>query len=417
MMQARNLTLMLVAVLLTFGRCAFAGSAVAWGSNGGNLGDGTMINRTSPVAVIGMSSGVTAVSAGDGQAMALQNGGVFDWGTNGNGELGNGTTTDSTVPVPVTGMSSGVTAIAAGGSYNLAIQNGAVFAWGYNYQGELGNGTTNSSSPPYGRSTPVAVGGGLNTGVSAITCGSYFSLAIKNTNGNNGVYTWGQNNAGQLGNGTKTDSDTPLAVSGLSSGVAAIAGGGDFALAIQNGGVLAWGDNVDGQLGNNTNTTSSVPAAVIGLTGVTAIACGGNSGFAIKDGNVYAWGSNGDGQLGDGTTTNHLTPEEIDPSQLTNIIEIASGQDSTYALASNGILWVWGYNQLGELGLGNTTSYQTPQQLKPPTGYVFTSISSDPSLEYAVATEAPVQIPEPTSLSLLAVGGVALLRRRRRVSR
>ena len=219
----------------------------------------------------------------------------------------------------------------------------------------------------------------------------------------------------QLGNNSTTNSSLPVAVSGLASGVTAIAGGYYHSLAVQNGGVYAWGFGANGQLGNNSSTSSSVPVAAIGLSsGVTAITCGRYDSLAVQNGSVFAWGYNADGELGDGTTTNQLTPEKIDPAYLNHIIAIAADNigSSSYALSSDGSIWDWGFNAHGELGLGNTTyDYLTPQHLLPPSGYVFTSISAN--AEGAVATLAPASVPEPTSLSLLALSGAALLRHRR----
>jgi len=278
---------------------------------------------------------------------------VYDWGS---GELGNGTTTNSSSPIAVSSLSSGVTAI-AGALHSLAVQNGGVYAWGYNGDGQLGDGTTTL------RSSPVAVIG-LSSGVTSVAAGDNHSLAVRN----GGVWAWGYNDVGQLGNGTTTNSSTPVAVSGLSSGVTAIAAGKFNGLAVQNGAALAWGYNGNGQLGNGTMNSSNTPIAVSGLSsGVTAIAAGKFNGLAVQNGQVWAWGFNNDGNLGDGTKTDHLTPEQIDPTDLKNIIAVAAEYNSSYALSSDGSIWDWGYNADGELGLGNTTSpYLTPRTCCPP---------------------------------------------------
>src|SRR5450759_2645146 len=212
-------------------------------------------------------------------------GSAWAWGYNVYGQLGNGTTTNSSTPVAVTNGTS-VTAIAGGGNHSLALTStGQVLAWGYNRQGQLGN-------------------------VTAIAGGGLHSLARTSTGQ---VLAWGYNHEGELGNGTTTDSSTPVAVS-LPSGttVTAIDGGGDHSLALTSTGqVLAWGLNAYGQLGNGTTTNSSTPVAVSLASGttVTAIAGGGLHSLALtSSGQVLAWGYNGHGELGNGTTTNSSTP-------------------------------------------------------------------------------------------------------------
>jgi alpha-tubulin suppressor-like RCC1 family protein len=396
----RGLVLLAAAALLgAQTQLCRADSAVAWGGNfSGQLGDGTTTNRNTPVAVSGLSSGVTAVVAGGQHSLAVQNGGAYAWGSNNIGELGNGTITDSLTPVAVNGLTSGVTAVAANYDTSHVVQNGGVYSWGDDGNGRLGNGTMLTNSL-----TPVAVSG-LTSGVTALAGGGYHTLALKN----GGVFGWGYNGLGDLGDGTTTDRSTPVPVNGLSSGVTAIAAGGDHSFAVRNGGLYAWGSNSMGQLGDGTTTNRLTPVAVHGLTsGVTAVAGGGFHSLAVQNGGVYAWGYNLDGELGDGTTTDHLTPERIDAAELFSIVSVAAGAESSYALSSDGSLWVWGDNSLaGELGLGTGTfDYLTPQHLLPPSGYEFTSIEGSLTGSHAIATLAAV--PEPSSGLLLMLGGLA----------
>ena len=127
--------------------------------------------------------------------------------------------------------------IAAGQSYTCALTSGGgVWCWGADEAGQLGDGTT------VDRSTPVAVTG-LDSGVTALTTGSAHTCALTSEGG---VLCWGSNFAGALGDGTTTSRSTPVAVSGLGSGVTALAAGQHHTCALTNGGgVLCWGYNQD----------------------------------------------------------------------------------------------------------------------------------------------------------------------------
>jgi alpha-tubulin suppressor-like RCC1 family protein len=176
-----------------------------------------------------------------------------------------GTTTDRSTPIDVPGLAGAVSAVAAGGRHTCALlTTGAVSCWGYNEYGQLGDGTT-SDSP-----TPVAVAG-LGSGVRAITTGGNFSCALK-TDG--GVSCWGLNAAGQLGDGTYADSrSSPVEVVGLPSGVTAIAAGFYHICAItKDGGVTCWGGNDSGQLGIGTTVDSPTMTGVKNADGTALIA-------------------------------------------------------------------------------------------------------------------------------------------------
>ena len=242
------LALLVATIGGAYPQSARADSVVAWGYNGeGQLGNGTTTNHNSMVAVNGMDSGVTAVAAGALHSLSVQNGAVYAWGNNVSAELGDGGVEPfRTTPVAVSGLSSGVTTIAARGyqtgGYSLAVKNGALYSWGSNTSGQLGDGTTSGHPAP----VPVA---GFTSGVTDVSAGYSYSLAVKN----GALYAWGSNTYGQLGDGTLINRALPVAVSGLSSGVTAIAAGTLHSLAVRNGGAYAWAQITF------TNSAAAVP--------------------------------------------------------------------------------------------------------------------------------------------------------------
>ena len=237
------------------------GAVKCWGYNPyGQLGDNSQTTRLTPVDVSGLSSGVTAISAGYYHTCALlSTGAVKCWGYNQYGQTGDGTTTTPrTTPVDVSGLSSGVTAISAFYYHTCALlSTGAVKCWGYNGYGQLGDNSQTT------RLTPVAVSG-LSSGVDAISAGIYHTCALLSTGA---VKCWGYNGNGQLGDNSQTNRLTPVAVSGLSSGVTAISASYLHSCAfLSTGAVKCWGGNNFGQLGDNSQTTRLTPVAVSGIS-------------------------------------------------------------------------------------------------------------------------------------------------------
>ena len=284
------------------------GGVKCWGWNEyGQLGNSGTTNSSTPVDVIGLSSGVSAISAGSWHTCALTTiGSTKCWGQNLFGQLGNGGTTNSSTPVDVIGLGTGVSAISIGWQHNCVLTTaGGVKCWGNNNRGQLGNGNTTNSS------TPVDVIG-LSNGVRAISAGGVNTCALTTTGDSK---CWGLNEHGQLGNGNTTNSSTPVDVIGLGTSVAAISTGGYYTCALTtSGGVKCWGYNYFGQLGNGGTTNSSTPVDVIGLSnGVSAISSGDrhHTCALTTTGGVKCWGGNSRGELGDGTITDHLMPVDV----------------------------------------------------------------------------------------------------------
>lgn len=331
------------------------GGIKCWGDNATHqLGDGTAIHRSTPVDVMGLGSGAAAIAAGDYHTCALTTGGgVKCWGANESGQLGDGTMTGRRTPVDVVGLESGMAAIATGGYHTCALTTGGgVKCWGWNRYGQVWEGTEEESN------TPVDVEG-LTDGVMAIAAGRFHTCALTV---DSGVKCWGANESGQLGDGTTVDRSTPVDVVGLGSGVVAITAGGWHTCALTTGGgVKCWGANGAGQLGNGTWTYRPTPEDVIGLgSSETAIVAGWNhTCVLIRDGGVRCWGWNRSGQLGDGTMTDRNRP--VDVVDLgSGVTAIAAGGEHTCALITDSGAKCWGWNRHGQLGDGTWTDRRTP---------------------------------------------------------
>jgi hypothetical protein len=338
-----------------FHTCAIvSGGVQCWGDDSeGQVGEDALnIAVTSPVPVVGLTSGVSGIAAGGLHTCAIVNGGVQCWGANYYGQLGNNSTsTVATAPVQVLGLTSGATAVAAGYSHTCAIVSGGVECWGSNSSGQLGNGSAGGVSL-----VPVQVSG-LSVGVQAIAAGYAHTCALVNS----GVQCWGSNSNGQLGDGSPSDSSVPVQVSGLTSGVDAIAAGAGslHSCALASGSVQCWGSNSNGQLGNGSPTDSSAPVQVSNLTsGVDAIAVGAQHSCALLMNGVQCWGSNSHGQLGNGSTIGSSVPVPVS-GLATGGVALAAGGTHTCAIVS-GAGQCWGQNQFGQLGNGSLNDSDLP---------------------------------------------------------
>lgn len=352
-----------------FQTCALltTGHISCWGEGEqGALGDGKMEGSTIPVSVSDISD-ATAISAGYALTCAVLSSGSTDcWGTNGAGELGNGTFETSDVPVPVSELS-GVASVSAGDLLACALlTSGKIKCWGWDLEGELGNGSEGGAS-----TTPVAVAGVSNAnGVSAFNSHVCASL----TSGH--VKCWGEDQWGQLGDGkVEYDSNTPVEVTGIDEAIAVAVGGLHSCALLASGAVACWGQNEEGQLGNGTGVNSSTPVTVSGITNAVAITAGAESSCALlATGGIDCWGGNEQGQLGDGTTTGpsictveyHLGEEQpcsktpVAVSDVTDATAVSAGANYACALVSGGSAKCWGENERGELGDGTEESSSIP---------------------------------------------------------
>ena len=252
----------------------------------------------------------------------------------------------------------------------IAKAYGTVYTWGFNDVGQLGNGNNNYANS----NVPVAVNtSGVLSGktITQVGAGERHSIALAS---DGTVYTWGNNDYGQLGNGNNIQSNVPVAVntSGVLSGktITQIGAGQYHSIALASDGtVYTWGYNNYGQLGNGDNTDSNVPVAVTTsgvLSGktITKVAGGANHSIALaSDGTVYTWGFNEVGQLGNGDYTDSNVPVAVSTSGVLSgktITQVAAGEVHSIALASDGTVYTWGYNYYGQLGNGNNTNSNVP---------------------------------------------------------
>jgi len=243
--------------------------------------------------------------------------------------------------------------ISAGSNHTIALKSdGTVWSWGNNEFGQLGDGTTTN------RHTPVQVQN-LNN-VVAITSGNYYTMALRN---DGTVWSWGNNEFGQLGDGTTINRYIPVQVRNLNN-IMSVEAGNSHAVSLRNDGtVWTWGNNDAGQLSDGTRTHSSTPLQVHNLNDVTEITAGFNCTIVLRnDGTVWAWGRNFSGQLGDGTSISRTTPVQV--QNLNNITAIAAGSGHTLALRNDGTVWAWGNNNSGQLGDNTRISRHTPVQVQ-----------------------------------------------------
>ena len=364
------------------------GTVYAWGQNNyGQLGNGTTTDSNVPVAVKTVGTPmegkkIIQVSTKVWYSLALASDGtVYAWGLNGSGQLGDGTITHSSTPVavktigtPMEGKT--IVGIAAGASHSLALaSDGKIYVWGGNAYGQFGNGVTTTSSV-----VPVAVktvGTPMdNKKIIQIHAGYYHSLALAS---DGTVYAWGQNTYGQLGNNTMINANAPVSVQTIGTPMAGkiiiqLAAGNSQSVALASDGTIyAWGWNMYGQLGNGTTVDTRIPVAVK-VTGtpmagkvIAQVAASNAHTLAVaSDGTVYDWGWNQYGQLGNNTTTNSSVPVAVQTTGTPMVGKVISqvtsgGSANSLALASDGTMYTWGWGQHGQLGNGTIgTDAKTP---------------------------------------------------------
>ena len=351
------------------------GTLLAWGYNGnGQLGNGTSTSRLLPASVAAPASAAlgtawTSVVVGWSHALARRSDNtLWGWGYNVDGQLGDGTVTARPSPVLVptpTGAAVGTTwGPISTNTHTLALRSdNSLWAWGANFSGQLGDGTTTARLSAIAVATPMGAAPGTTWTKAEV--GREHSLALRS---DGTLWAWGDNRYGMLGDGTSTPKRTPALVptpAGAAAGTTwtDMAAGYYFSLALRSDGTLwAWGENVYGELGTGSLSRSLVPVVVVTPTTAgagtrwTRVVASENHTVALRsDGSLWAWGYNFHGQLGNNTTLSRSTPvREITNSTWS---QIATCQSHTMAVrAGTGAVFATGSNFYGQLGNGNTTN-------------------------------------------------------------
>jgi alpha-tubulin suppressor-like RCC1 family protein len=341
---------------------------------------------------------IVSIDAGGLHSLAVSNNGsAWAWGGNAYGQLGVKQERHfflwSDIPMQVHNLDDVVKVAASCGYHSLACdEDEYVWAWGDNEYGQLGNGNSgsdaNEDEPVQVVKGEQQVGGDYLKYIVDIDAGESHSIALEDEP-NGHVWCWGRNNygaygAGQLGNNSTNDSNTPVQVKGPGgigdlNDMDAVCGGAYSSYALDaNSTVWAWGGNgyggtIYGQLGQGSDTNDhNTPVHVLSgaqggyyLSNITAISAGQAHVLALdEDGGVWVWGKNLNGQLGDGTTTKRETPVKVKitdtptTTYLTDIVYIDAGYNHSTAVDKYGRFWVWGANGSGQLGLGYFSPYK-----------------------------------------------------------
>lgn len=308
------------------------------------------------------SSGILAINAGSGSnhtCLVRDDDKLLCWGANTSGQLGNGTT--DFLPIP-TLIDAGVSyrKISAGRSHSCGLTtDDKIRCWGDNTYGQIGNGTTGGTVL-----NPVSIDG--NNTYSQVYAGYNRTCALRKDSGS--AYCWGQNNFGQIGDGSQTNRSLPTLVAG-GDVFQQIAAGGDATCGIlTNNSLKCWGGNSLAAVGDGTTSHRLTPVLIDDPTKFKFVANSLYHGCAITTADkLKCWGYNPNGQVGDDSTATRTAPVFVDTN--TNYQFMSLGGYHTCGITDSGALKCWGRNDLGQLGNGGAASLKVPALIDSGTTY------------------------------------------------
>jgi alpha-tubulin suppressor-like RCC1 family protein len=285
------------------------------------------------------------ISSGAYHTIAIAHDGtLWAWGYNNTGQVGNGTVVNQNIPVQI-GTDTDWVTVGAGYYHSFAIKsNGTLWGWGYNLNRQLGNNSNNDSL------TPIQIG--TDTNWSKISGGEDFTIAIK-TNGT--LWTWGSDSQGQMGNGVSAGANLVPTQVGTATDWAQIDAGRYHVIALNTGGgVFLWGDGGYGQLGTGLGNDIQTPSLISGTSGVLKIdACARGSAIILSDNSLWTTGIIGS------SNTYSFTKFQT----ANNWANIIAGFSHIIATKLDGTLWAWGDNSLSQCSSSTTNSFSNPNQV------------------------------------------------------
>lgn len=368
-----------------------SGSYAIWVSNqagSGNSGEIFTYKKTpeilsmSPVRYNLYGDKPVSMVGGEHHSLLLaSSGSLFGWGSNDKGQVGNGSTETVNEPMNITGLlklTDGEHIIQVGtlGYHSLALTNtGRVFSWGDNENGEVGNGGAAVVVTP----TDITANFDLDDGdqITQLVVGWKQSFVLTKLGK---IYAWGSNEYGQLGFGDNVTRRKPEQLSYAFDGVVIAMATDSHTVAVTDKGkVYSWGFNGSGQLGNGSTSNSSTPVDITSHFGgakITKVWAGSNNSFALSDGGVlYAWGNNEMGELGisRGTFGNSNATKNVPTALASNafgnsaVVQFSAGYHFSIAKTQSGKVYVWGDNDNGELGMGKPSGWNIKKYKDTPT--------------------------------------------------